>query len=232
MIRFDGVVIRQGDFVLRANLEVAGPGITAVIGPSGGGKSTLLMALAGFVRPAEGRILVSGEDITRRAPDRRPVSILFQEYNLFAHLDVAGNVGLGLRPSLRLSADERARVESVLERTGLGGLGARPVSALSGGQRQRVALARALLRDRPVLLLDEPFAALGPGLKRDMLDLLAEIVAERRLTALMVTHDPQDAKRVAMETLLVADGVAGAPRGTAELFAAPTPALQVYLGNG
>lgn len=202
----------------------------AVIGPSGAGKSTLLMALAGFV-PHGGQILWQGGDIDSLPPGDRPLSILFQDQNLFPHLTVAQNLGLGLSPRLRLTPADHRRIAATLERVGLDGLGARKPGQLSGGQMGRAALARALLRARPILLLDEPFAALGPALKAEMLDLVAETATETGATVLMVTHDPADAQRFAGLTVLVADGIAQAPQPTAELFANPPPALQAYLGK-
>lgn len=202
----------------------------AVIGPSGAGKSTLLMALAGFV-PHGGQILWQGVDIDSLPPGDRPLSILFQDQNLFPHLSVAQNLGLGLSPRLRLTPADHRRIAATLERVGLDGLGARKPGQLSGGQMGRAALARALLRARPILLLDEPFAALGPALKAEMLDLVAETATETGATVLMVTHDPADAQRFAGLTVLVADGIAQAPQPTAELFANPPPALQAYLGK-
>ncbi len=202
----------------------------AVIGPSGAGKSTLLMALAGFV-PHGGHILWQGVDIGSLPPGDRPLSILFQDQNLFPHLTVAQNLGLGLSPRLRLSPADHRRIAATLERVGLDGLGARKPGQLSGGQMGRAALARALLRARPILLLDEPFAALGPALKAEMLDLVAETATETGATVLMVTHDPTDAQRFAGLTVLVADGIAQTPQPTAELFANPPPALQAYLGK-
>lgn len=222
--------LRQGAFALRADLAVPG-GITAVMGASGSGKSTLLAAVAGFLRPASGRVVIEGADVTHAVPAARPLSILFQEENLFPHLDAATNVGLGIRPSARLSAPERARRDAALARVGLDGLGARRPRDLSGGQRSRVALARALLRDRPWLLLDEPFAALGPALRREMLDLVAETAAERGMGVLMVTHDPDDAARVAGHVIAVGNGVAHPPAPTAATLASPPPALRAYLGN-
>lgn len=202
----------------------------AVIGPSGAGKSTLLMTLAGFVSHG-GRILWLGTNIGALPPGDRPLSILFQDQNLFPHLTLAQNLGLGLSPRLRLTPDDHRRVEMTLDRVGLGGMGARKPGQLSGGQMGRAALARALLRARPILLLDEPFAALGPALKAEMLDLVAETATETGATVLMVTHDPADARRFAGLTVLVADGIAQAPQPTAELFANPPPALQAYLGK-
>src|SRR5690606_10209232 len=124
---------------------------------SGAGKTTLLNLVAGFEKPESGRILIGGRDVTLLGPAQRPVSMVFQENNLFAHLSVEKNVGLGRSPSLRLKEADRAAIHDALARTGLSGKQKRLPSELSGGERQRVALARVLVRDRPVLLLDEPF---------------------------------------------------------------------------
>ena len=116
MLRCDGVLIRQGPFHLTADWQVQAGGRVAVIGPSGAGKSTLLMAIAGFVPPKQGRILWNGGDLAGLAPGDRPVSLLFQDQNLFPHLTIAQNLGLGLSPALRLGRDERARVDAAMER--------------------------------------------------------------------------------------------------------------------
>lgn len=229
-LTLDHLSLLQGAFRLDANWSVAAGARVAVIGPSGAGKSTLLHGIAGFLPPTAGRILWQGQDLGQLEPGARPVSILFQDQNLFPHLTVAQNLGLGINPRLRLSAADRARIEDALDRTGLAGLGHRKPAQLSGGQQSRAALARALLRARPILLLDEPFAALGPALKAEMLDLVADVVTETGALTLMVTHDPQDARVFANLTVLVADGTAQAPRDTGALFADPPPALRAYLG--
>ncbi|RFP91256.1 ATP-binding cassette domain-containing protein [Rhodobacteraceae bacterium 63075] len=203
----------------------------AVIGPSGAGKSTLLALVAGFLAPEAGRLLWQGVDITQEPPGARPVAMIFQEGNLFPHLSVYENVALGVNPALKLGAGEKARVMRALERVSLGGMEARKPAQLSGGQQSRAALARALVQDRPILALDEPFAALGPALKVEMLDLVREIADERRATVLMVSHDPQDARRFAEEVIVVAEGHAAPPRETAEIFADPPEALRDYLGG-
>jgi thiamine transport system ATP-binding protein len=159
------------------------------------------------------------------------VTILFQDQNLFPHLTVAQNLGLGLRPDLRLRSEERARVDQALDQTGLAGLGSRRPSELSGGQASRAALARALLRARPILLLDEPFAALGPALRAEMLALVKDVADETGALVLMVTHDPQDARALGGMTAFVADGVAQPPVATEALLADPPPALRDYLGR-
>ncbi|MCL7463565.1 ATP-binding cassette domain-containing protein [Phaeovulum sp. NW3] len=231
MLTLDKLHICQGDFHLRADLTVPRGARCAIMGPSGGGKSTLLAAIAGFLPPVSGRILWDGQDITAQPPGERPLSILFQDQNLFPHLSVAQNLAIGLSPQLRLNADQQARIDQALDRTGLQGLARRKPGALSGGQQSRVALARALLRARPLLLLDEPFAALGPALKRDMLDLVDAIASEQGATVLMVTHDPEDARAFADLTLLVAEGRAHPPQPTGPLLDNPPPALRVYLGG-
>jgi thiamine transport system ATP-binding protein len=158
--------------------------------------------------------------------------MVFQEHNEFAHLDVATNVGLGISPALRLKPSDRDRVAAALARVGLEGFGRRLPGQLSGGERQRVALARCLVRDRPVLLLDEPFAALGPALRREMLDLIADIHRERAMTVLLVTHQPEDARRIAARTAFVHDGRILAVRPTDELLGATDiPELSAYLGE-
>lgn len=229
MLTLDDLTLQQGTFRLHADLSVQPGARVALIGPSGAGKTTLLSAIAGFLMPTSGRVLWNGTDITRTAPGDRPLSILFQDQNLFPHLTVAQNIGLGLSPSLRLSAKDRARIEAVLERVGLAGLGTRRPAELSGGQQSRVALARALLRARAMLLLDEPFAALGPALKADMLALVAEMAAEQGTTVLMVSHDPQDARRLCPETILVAEGKARPPEPTDALLDNPPAVLRDYL---
>lgn len=231
MLRLDALTYRQGDFTLSANFLVEKAAKLAVIGPSGAGKSTLLMLLAGFLNPNAGRILWNDDDLSKVPPGDRPLSILFQDQNLFPHLTLAQNLGLGLSPRLRLSAGQWAQVEGTLQRVGLADMGSRKPAQLSGGQQGRAALARALLRARPLLLLDEPFAALGPALKADMLALVTEVADATGATVLMVTHDPNDAKRFADQTILVADGVAQPPQPTAALFANPPPALRDYLGR-
>lgn len=232
MLQLDRLVLEEPGFRLEADLTLPKGARCAVLGPSGAGKSTLLNAIAGFVAPHSGRILWDGAEIGDLPPGQRPVTILFQDQNLFPHLTVERNLALGLSPDGRLDDAARSRIVEALERTGLAGLGGRRPGQLSGGQQGRAALARALLRARPLLLLDEPFAALGPALKAEMLALVRAVADETGATVLMVTHDPQDARRLEGLTMLVAEGRAHAPMATEALFADPPPALSAYLGTG
>ncbi len=205
---------------------------TAVIGPSGSGKSTLLNLIAGFEMPLSGNVLINGQDVTTLPPGSRPVSMIFQDNNVFAHLDLRQNVGLGISPSLSLDAAQAQRVDAALAEVGLLALAHRKPGDVSGGERQRVAIARALVRDRPVLLLDEPFAALGPALRRDMLDLVKAMQQARHMTVIMVTHQPEDAHHAATHTAYLENGRILALRPTADLFAATDlPGLDAYLGD-
>lgn len=229
MLRLESVVIRQGDFALTADWSVPEAAVTAVIGPSGAGKSTLLSVIGGFYPQTSGRILWQGKDFGGVPPADRPVASLFQDNNLFPHLTVAQNVGLALRPSLRLGEGDVARVLAALAEVGLDGMESRKPSELSGGQASRAALARVLLQDRPVVLLDEPFAALGPALKDEMLDLVAEKLGGR--TVIMVSHDPKDARRIAKSMVFVSNGVAHPPAALPDALDAPTSELAAYLGQ-
>jgi len=227
VLRFEGVLLARGDFRLSADFALDDPGLTAVIGPSGGGKSTLLSLVGGFELPDAGRVLWRGDDLGPKPPGERPVAVLFQDNNLFPHLDVLTNVALGAAPTARPSPEVIARARAALDRVGLAGFEDRLPAALSGGQQSRAALARCLLTDREVILMDEAFAALGPALRAEMLGLVGELLDGR--TILMVTHDPADAENVAERTIFVDDGNVHAPVATSELFAYPHAALARYL---
>lgn len=231
MLRFDQAFIRQGSFELVADFTVEARHKVAIIGPSGSGKSTLLGAVGGFVDVSKGRVVWQDREITQTRPGDRPVAMLFQDNNLFPHLTVAQNVGLGKSPSLRLDAEGKEKVNQAIARVGLDGYEARLPSELSGGQQSRVALARVLVQDRPLLLLDEPFAALGPALRQEMLNLVNELVTETGATLLMVTHAPEDVGRIADDVIFVDEGRAQPPEPAAELMKNPPPALRAYLGS-
>ena len=225
MLTLDDIRLPREAFDFRAAFDIAEAERVAVIGPSGGGKSTLLNLIAGFETPDSGQILWQGKDLTTTAPGKRPIAMLFQDNNLFAHLDIEMNVALGLGP--KLTHETRRRAREALAKVGLDGMAMRKPANLSGGQQSRAALARLLLTDRPVILMDEPFAALGPALRSEMLALVTDLLPGA--TILMVTHDPDEAQSFSTQTVFVEDGEVRAPRGTAELLAAPDEALGRYL---
>lgn len=191
---------------LRFTLEAARGERVAVLGPSGAGKSTLLSLIAGFLPVSGGQLWIDGKDCTRLPPAQRPVSMLFQENNLFAHLTVKQNLGLSLHPGLRLSAEQQRQVQEMTDTVGLHGLSERLPGELSGGQRQRVALARCLLRQRPLLLLDEPFSALDPALRREMIALTDRLCREQNITLVMVSHHQEEVSQIADKIIIINDG--------------------------
>lgn len=231
-IELDAVRFRYEDMRMQFSLSVLAGAFLAVIGPSGAGKSTLLNLIAGFERPVSGEVRLFGKPMGVTPPAERPVTMLFQDHNLFAHLDVAANVGLGIDPGLRLSAADRERVTEALAEVGLAVFEKRRPAQMSGGERQRIALARCLVRNRPILLLDEPFAALGPRMRHDMLELVDELRRTHGLTVVMVTHSPADARRGADLTAFVLAGMVRRIEPTAELLARrDDAALNDYLGD-
>lgn len=191
---------------MRFSLTVERGEQLAILGPSGAGKSTLLNLIAGFLTPASGLLTIDGVDHTTTPPSRRPVSMLFQENNLFSHLTVAQNIGLGLNPGLKLNAAQQKKMHAIAHQMGIDNLMARLPGELSGGQRQRVALARCLVREQPILLLDEPFSALDPALRQEMLTLVSSNCQQQKMTLLMVSHSVEDAARIATRSVVVADG--------------------------
>lgn len=175
------------------NLRVHQGEILSIIGASGSGKTTLLNLIAGFIPAESGQILLDGQDISRLPVSKRPVTTVFQSHNLFPHLDVYTNIAIGIKPSLKLTNDEKKRIKEALKSVGLSELSSRLPGQLSGGQQQRVALARALVREQKILLLDEPLAALGPAMREDIILLIKKMVAEKNMAALFVSHQPSDA---------------------------------------
>ena len=206
MLAVDDVTVRFGERVVldAVDLEVAAGEIVALLGPSGSGKSTLLRVIAGIVPADSGRVVLDGVDITHTPTHRRSVGMVFQDEQLFPHMDVAGNVGFGLRMA---GVDRRVREERVaglLEVVGLAGFGSRRIDGLSGGERKRVALARSLAPQPKLLLLDEPLT----GLDRELHDRLAvevrAILESQHTTAVWVTHDADEAALVASRTIALA----------------------------
>jgi ABC-type Fe3+/spermidine/putrescine transport system ATPase subunit len=216
LVRFEGVTRRFGDVtaVDGVDLEIAEGEFFALLGPSGCGKTTLMRLLAGFERPDQGRILLSGQDIDGLPPHRRPSSMMFQTYALFPHLSVAQNVGFGLRQQGWEKARAAARVAEMLALVRLEGLERRRPHQLSGGQKQRVALARALAPQPKILLLDEPLAALDRRLREDTQLELKTLQRTLGLTFMIVTHDQDEAMVVADRLAVMNEGAivqVGAP---------------------
>ncbi|MCA9269476.1 MAG: ATP-binding cassette domain-containing protein [Planctomycetales bacterium] len=232
-VRLDNVVFAwPGGKPMLFDAQARPGAFTAILGASGSGKSTLLALVAGFETPSQGRVLIGNEDVTDRPPWKRPMSVLFQDNNLFAHLDAERNVALGITVALRPAPSDLEEARASLARVGLGGYGKRMPGTLSGGERQRVALARALLRKAPVLLLDEPFAGLGPGLREEMLELLCDLQAQNMMTVLIVTHEPGDALALDADVLFVESGhvVARGPANSLLGNDAPAP-VRRWLGT-
>jgi iron(III) transport system ATP-binding protein len=221
-LRLDALRKAYGDTeaVSGLELEVAAGSICALLGPSGCGKTTTLRLIAGLERPDGGRIRIGDRVLTDdRAfmpPERRRIGMVFQDYALFPHLDVAGNVGYGLgrRP-------DRNRVEQVLELVGLGGDARRPVHELSGGEQQRVALARALAPTPELILLDEPFSNLDAGLRDRLRQEVREILARAQVTALFVTHDQAEALSIAETVAVMRDGAIEQVGTPEEIYSRP-----------
>ncbi|WGE90583.1 thiamine ABC transporter ATP-binding protein [Actinobacillus genomosp. 1] len=187
-------------------LEVPKGQRVAIVGESGAGKSTLLNLIAGFEQPTSGQIWLNNCNHTATQVAERPVSMLFQDNNVFPHLTVEQNIGLALIPSLKLNSDQKAQVKQIAEQMGIADLLNRRADQLSGGQKQRVALARTLLRKQPILLLDEPFSALDPKRRNELQALVAEICRQQNLTLLMVTHQFEESKSLFDRILMIENG--------------------------
>ncbi len=188
------------------SMNVPQGAIVSLMGPSGAGKSTLLSLVAGFIEPNSGEMCVSKESLLGKEPYQRPFSMLFQEHNLFAHLTVRENIALGLNPSLKLTAQQKALVDTAAKQVGVDEYLNRLPQSLSGGQRQRVALARCFVQPHPIWLLDEPFSALDPLLREEMLNLVKRLATERNITVVMVTHHLSDARAIASHFAFLAEG--------------------------
>ena len=179
------------------SMSVKAGEIVAILGKSGSGKSTLLDLIAGFISPESGLITCDGVDLTALSVEERPLTILFQNHNLFEHLTVQKNILLGISKTLKSSQEDIEKVKIILKEVGLEKHEHKLASSLSGGQQQRVALARALIRQKPILLLDEPFTGLDMQTRIQMLELVKKISLEKNLHTVMVTHEQQDCDLIA-----------------------------------
>ncbi|MGC8120560.1 ATP-binding cassette domain-containing protein [Marinobacter sp. VGCF2001] len=198
MLELENLVFQYGRSIppWRFHFSVEAGQCLAIQGPSGSGKSTVLNLIAGFLAPDSGRILWQRTPIHQQKPWQRPVTSVFQEHNLFEHLDVFTNIGLGIHPGLKLDQHQRKAIDAGLERTGLAGFGPRMPGELSGGQRQRVALLRAILRRQPVLLLDEPLTGLDADTRHILYAMLLEEKA-RGITMVLASHDEEERRILA-----------------------------------
>ncbi|MEZ7813306.1 MAG: ATP-binding cassette domain-containing protein [Paracoccaceae bacterium] len=232
MLRIEGLYLEQSGFELGADFVAQSGQRLAILGPSGAGKSSLLAAIGGFFTPKSGHIYWEDQELTSLRPSDRPVSFLFQDQNLFAHLTIEDNLWLALSGGRgRKTAGQADQITDALEKMGLSGYQGRRPGALSGGQVARAALSMVLLRARPIILLDEPFAALGPGLKQEMLSVVRDVAAQTQALVLLVTHQPQDALDFATDSIFIDAGRTSYPKNTKEFFAHPSPELQDYLGK-
>ncbi len=188
------------------NLTIGAGEYFVLLGPSGGGKTTLLRTIGGFHKPTKGSVLLHGQDVSHLPPDKRPTSMVFQSYALFPHMNVLQNVGYGLKVAGMSKAENRERSTAALEMVGLTGYGERKPHELSGGQQQRVQLARAMVLERDILLLDEPLAALDAKLRKDMCLELKHLQEKVGITFVHVTHNQEEAMTVADRIALIADG--------------------------
>lgn len=223
--------LKESYLTISTNISLEPNKIYAVVGPSGAGKSTFLNLISGFTSISSGSIIWNGQEISNLPPAKRSVSILFQDNNLFPHLSVWRNLALAVTHWPKISRDNEEKLKAVMSEVGILGLENRKPSQLSGGQQSRVALARVLLQKNKILLLDEPFSALGPSLKDQMLELIKKISKNKKLLVLMVTHDPADAKKVASQTLVIKDKKIYPPLSTEKALDPINGPLADYLLN-
>jgi putative spermidine/putrescine transport system ATP-binding protein len=232
-IQLEEVTKRFGSVtaVDRMRLDLQEGELIAFLGPSGCGKTTTLRMVAGFEHPTAGTIRIGGRDVTNLPPERRNVGMVFQNYALFPHMTVEQNVAYGLQMRKVERAETTARVTAMLEKVQLGGLGARYARQISGGQQQRTALARALVINPAVLLLDEPLANLDAKLREEMRFYIRELQREFGITTIYVTHDQAEALVLADRIAVMMDGVLqqiGAPR---EIYERPASArVAAFIG--
>ncbi|WP_138470438.1 ABC transporter ATP-binding protein [Poseidonocella sp. HB161398] len=207
------------------SLKIAPGELVTLLGPSGCGKTTTLRMLAGLESPSAGKILIGGREVTRLPADRRDVSMVFQSYALFPHMTVAQNVAYGLEAGGLKPAEARERAEAALSLVGLSGLGPRLPAELSGGQQQRVAVARALVLEPQVLLLDEPLSNLDARLRRRVRSEIRELQQRLGFTAVYVTHDQEEALAVSDRIVVMKEGRVAQMGSPRELYDAPASAF-------
>ena len=215
------------------SLEVRSGEILALLGESGCGKSSLLKAMLGLYPLAKGKIFFQGKEIQNLPSHRRGISVVFQDLRLFPHLNVGENVGFSLELQKVPKAERKKRVEELLKLVQLEGYSERRIDSLSGGQMQRVAIARALAMNEKLLFLDEPFSALDPNLRREMGDFLLELQRKENLTVVLVTHDQEEALRLAHRIALMKDGeILQVDEGEKLYYAPVNEYVARFMGKG
>lgn len=214
------------------SLEVGDGELVCLLGPSGSGKSTVLRMVGGFATPSAGTIIIDGQDVTQLPPERRPTSMVFQSHALWSHMNVAANVGFGLKLRRLSGTDIREKVDAVLDLVGLAGYGSRRTDQLSGGQQQRVALARSLVLEPKILLLDEPFASLDQHLRERLREEVRDIQQRLKITALFVTHGQDEALALADRIVVMREGRIEQIDRPDHLYRQPqTPFVAGFIGS-
>ena len=231
MLQVKNLFVDLGGFRLTADFEIERGSLISIVGPSGAGKSTILNALAGFIPLTSGVIKWNGSDITKLDPGLRPLSILFQDYNLFSHLTVKDNIAIGLRPNLKLDDLETEMVNSVIEEVGLSKFKFIKPFQLSGGQRTRVSLARSIVRSKPILLLDEAFSGLGPALRSEMIKLIKDKSIKEGITLIMVSHHIKDAIELDQKVIFINDGETMKPTNVSIFINSLDENIRDYIGS-
>ena len=215
------------------SLEVRSGEILALLGESGCGKSSLLKAMLGLYPLAKGKIFFQGKEIQNLSSHKRGISVVFQDLRLFPHLNVGENVGFSLELQKVPKAERKKRVEELLKLVQLEGYSERRIDSLSGGQMQRVAIARALAMNEKLLFMDEPFSALDPNLRREMGDFLLELQKQENLTVVLVTHDQEEALRLAHRIALMKDGeILQVDEGEKLYYAPVNEYVARFMGKG
>lgn len=206
MVRIEDVTVTWPEFQLKATLAASKGEVLSILGPSGSGKTTTLRIIAGFAEPEAGRVWIGGREVTNLSPAHRKIGFVFQDYTLFPHMNVFENVAYGLHVQRTSRAEQEERVRNYLDLVGLPGYEERRVATLSGGERQRVAVARALVVEPEVLLLDEPFSSIDAPLRKDLGSQLLRLQQALGITILFVTHSRSEALSISHKVAVMREG--------------------------
>jgi thiamine transport system ATP-binding protein len=231
MLQVDQVRFQRGNTKFGYDFSLKQGEILAVLGSSGSGKSTLADLIAGFEHPISGDILIDSQSVLQLPPNKRKVSYVFQSNNLFSHLTVLENLALAFRPSGKISKEEKTQIVESLKKVSLEDYSHRLPNDLSIGQQQRVALARAALRDSHVLVLDEPFSALDPGLRIQLGEWIQKLVPQFSMACLLITHHPDEALRLSEKTIFIDHGQQISYDDTKKVLSSSHSAIKQFIGN-